>query len=132
MNHFSRVIIFFVALTSYIFAAQQKQSQTEIDKLGQKKLEQIEKLERSSYNGIIEFSDKQFDELVSKNPRPYDVVLLWNVEGGNCDHCFESQQEYGQVVYSFLKARGKGNKDTQHKEKKIFFGVFYFKKDKKY
>ena len=58
MRNLSRVILFFVALTSCIFAAQQKQSQTEIDKLGQKKLEQIEKLERSSYNGIIEFSDK--------------------------------------------------------------------------
>ena len=38
--------------------------------------------------------------------------------------------EYDQLVYSFLKARGKGNKDIQHKEKKVFFGVFYFIKDK--
>jgi len=70
--------------------------------------------------------------LVSKNPRPYDVVLLWNVEGGNCEHCAEAESEYQQVVYSFLNARGQGNKDTQHKEKKVFFGVFYFKRDNKY
>ena len=57
---------------------------------------------------------------------------MWNVDGGNCDHCAESQSEYGQVVYSFLNARGSGNKDLKHKEKKIFFGVFYFKRDKKY
>lgn len=35
-------------------------------------------------------------------------------------------------MYSFLNARGSGNKDIQHKEKKVFFGVMYFKADKLY
>ena len=39
----------------------------------------------------------------------------------------EAEEEYNSVVYSFLKSRGQKS-DT--KEKKIFFGVYYFEKDK--
>jgi len=106
------------------------ESATQIDKLGQAKLKKIEALEAASSGGIIHFSTEQYNELVAINPRPYDVVVFWNIPDGGCQHCAESEEEFGQTVFSFLKARGKGNKDVQHKEKKIFFGIFYFAKDK--
>ena len=62
-------------------------------------------------------------ELVIRNPRPYDVVIIYNVKK-NCPFCEEVQSEYKQMVYSFIKERGI-NKDFK-KEKKIFFGILYF------
>lgn len=61
-----------------------------------------------------------------KNPRAYDVVMLFNVNQ-NCEHCAEVESEYKKMVYSFVKSRGM---DTTTKEKKIFFGVLYFNNKK--
>lgn len=65
--------------------------------------------------------------MVAINPRPYDVILLWTIPDGACQHCSEFEGEYSQTAFSFLQTRGK---DLQHKEKKIFFGTFYFGRDK--
>ena len=40
-------------------------------------------------------------ELVIQNPRPYDVVTLFNIDK-NCDFCLEVTAEYQQAVYSFI------------------------------
>ena len=44
-------------------------------------------------------------DLVIKNPRPYDVVVIYNV-AVNCEHCIIVQDEFKQVAYSFNKERG--------------------------
>ena len=41
-----------------------------------------------------------------RNPRPYDVVILYTVQT-NCDLCDEVMSEYESVVYSFLKNKEK-------------------------
>jgi hypothetical protein len=57
--------------------------------VGQKKLKKMEGLERESRNGIISMGAKEYNELIQKNPRPYDAVILWNVPSdfANCEHC---------------------------------------------
>ena len=47
-----------------------------------------------------------FSDLVMKNPRPYDVVILYTVQT-NCDLCEEVMSEYESVVYSYLKNKDK-------------------------
>jgi hypothetical protein len=47
-----------------------------------------------------------YRDLVMRNPRPYDVVVLYTVQT-NCDLCEEVMSEYGSVVYSFLKNKEK-------------------------
>ena len=95
----------------------------DVEKAGAKKLAKIEALEAKSSDHIIEFTPQQFRELVVQNPRPYDVVTIFNVDQ-NCDHCIEFQNEYKQVVYSFIKERG--TVQGQEKEKKLFFGLLKF------
>mmetsp|Transcript_14306 Transcript_14306/g.22284 ORF Transcript_14306/g.22284 Transcript_14306/m.22284 type:complete len:88 (-) Transcript_14306:708-971(-) len=87
-------------------------------------MEEIEKLEAKFSNGIINFTPQQYTKLVLQNPRPYDVVTVFNVDK-NCQHCEEFGQEFEQVVYSFIKERGSQAKEMQ-KEKKVFFGVLTF------
>jgi hypothetical protein len=65
-------------------------------------------------------------ELVIRNPRPYDVVMMYSVKR-NCPYCEIVLNEYNQMVYSFIKERGI-NKNFM-KEKKIFFGILLFKED---
>lgn len=67
-------------------------------------------------------------ELVVKNPRPYDVVMMYNV-AVNCEHCIVVHDEYKQVAYSFIKERGISQ--STHKEKKTFFGVLFFTNEQK-
>jgi hypothetical protein len=67
-------------------------------------------------------------DLVVKNPRPYDVVMIYNV-AVNCEHCIIVQNEYKQVAYSFMKERGAAQ--STHKEKKTFFGVLFFSNEQK-
>ena len=62
-----------------------------------------------------------FRELVTKNPRPYDVVIIYSVSQ-QCDQCEEVFNEYASVVYSFLH-----NKDKV--KRPVFFGAMYYSKD---
>jgi hypothetical protein len=88
---------------------------------GKEKLAKMEKLEYSASNGIIIFNDKNYEELVTKNPRPYDVVIIYSVSQ-QCDQCDEVFSEYSSVVYSFLH-----NKDKV--KRPVFFGAMYYSKD---
>ena len=107
-----------------------KKTSTEIEKLGNQKLLQISQLEDASSNNVIRFSVSDYQRLVLKNPRPYDVVMLFNVKQ-HCKHCDEVEAEYKSMVYSFVRERGKGGSTKgMEKEKKIFFGVLYFNQDK--
>jgi len=124
------LFVFILSCLCVVFAApSNKNSKPKTSEdIGLAKLKQIEALEANSANGIIIFETKQYLDFVEKNPRPYDIVLLWNVEPGSlCDHCITVEGEYNQMVYSFLKERGL---DKQHSEKKIFFGIIRFKQDK--
>jgi|LauGreDrversion4_2_1035121.scaffolds.fasta_scaffold102052_2 hypothetical protein len=56
-----------------------------------------------------------------KNPRPYDVVILYTVSS-NCDLCEEVLSEYESVVYSYLK-----NKDKVSRP--VFFGMMFYSKE---
>jgi len=62
-----------------------------------------------------------FSDLVMKNPRPYDVVILYTVQT-NCDLCEEVMSEYESVVYSYLK-----NKDKV--QRPVFFGKMFYSKE---
>ena len=101
-------------------------STSELENMGEKRLEQITNLEKQSPADVIQFTPKTYRELVLKNPRPYDVVVLFSVKT-NCKVCEEVSQEFDQTVFSFVQERGI-NKDFS-KEKKIFFGVLYFSQD---
>jgi hypothetical protein len=83
----------------------------------------MDELEAKAQDKIIQFDYNSYMDLVVKNPRPYDVVMIYNV-AQNCEHCFVVQDEYKQVAYSFIKERGIAQ--SSHIEKKIFFGVLYF------
>jgi len=63
-------------------------------------LAKIEALEYSASSGIIIFNDKNYEEFVTKNPRPYDVVIMYTVPSG-CDLCEAVYSEFESVVYSY-------------------------------
>ena len=93
MNRFIIRSVLLLALLAIIFvdakvdnkkgsAKSQKktiQSPEELDKLGQLKLEKMEKLKNKHSDGIIRFDPDTYNELVIKNPRPYDVVMMYTV-----------------------------------------------------
>jgi len=88
----------------------------------------MEAFEADSSANVIHLGVSEYKRLVATNPRPYDVVTLWNVKPGQlCDHCIVVGNEFNQMVYSFIKERGS---DVRHKEKKIFFVVIEFGKDR--
>lgn len=103
-------------------------TQNMIDEMGQVKIKAMEEKEAKSSNGIITFTPKEYMDLVFSNPRPYDVVMIFNVREG-CDHCLVVEAEYKHMVYSFLRDRGT-NEGAMDKNRKIFFGAFYFSSDK--
>ena len=103
-------------------------TQNMIDEMGQVKIKAMEEKEAKSSNGIIKFNPKEYMDLVFSNPRPYDVVMIFNVDKG-CDHCLVVESEYKHMVYSFLRDRGT-NEGAMDKNRKIFFGAFYFSGDK--
>lgn len=84
-------------------------------------------LEASSAANVIKFTPKMYKELVLKNPRPYDVVVLFTVDT-KCELCDNIKPEFDQAVYSFVQERGL-NKDFSS-EKDVFFGVIYFSADR--
>jgi hypothetical protein len=51
----------------------------------------MERLEKQAYGNIIVMGASEYTDLVLKNPRNYDVVILWNVPSDftNCEHCIE-------------------------------------------
>ena len=79
---------------------------------------QWQKLRVRFYYHIIPYL---YRELVTKNPRPYDVVIIYSVST-QCDQCDEVFSEYSSVVYSFLQ-----NKDKV--KRPVFFGAMYYSKD---
>lgn len=46
----------------------------------------MEKMEAKAKDNVIEFSPKDYLKYVIQNPRPYDVVMIFNVKS-NCQHC---------------------------------------------
>lgn len=53
----------------------------------------MEKLEAQSTDNVIEFTSKDYLKYVVQNPRPYDVVIIFNVKQ-NCRHCEVVQTEF--------------------------------------
>lgn len=53
----------------------------------------MEKMESKATDGIIELSASDYMKYVIQNPRPYDVVVIFNVKS-NCPHCEVVQSEY--------------------------------------
>jgi len=84
---------------------------------GKVKLEKMLRKEASSSGGLISLTALEYNELIQQNPRPYDVVLLWNVPPGRCDHCQIVSSEFNQVIYSFNADRGTEKVQNKH----IFF-----------
>lgn len=81
--------------------AKQKDQEIQIEKLGQQKLQEMEKMEAKAKDNVIEFSPSDYMKYVVQNPRPYDVVMIFNVKA-NCQHCEIVQSEFAQTVYSFV------------------------------
>ena len=66
----------------------------------------MEALESDTSDGIIRLYPKDYKDLVQQNPRPYDVVLIWNVPAANnCEHCIQVESEFGSTAYSFMQHR---------------------------
>lgn len=86
----------------------------------------MKRLESKSTGNIIEFTPSKYRELVLKNPRPYDVVVLFTVNE-RCELCEMVKPEFDQAVFSFIQERGI-NKDFSS-EKNVFFGVLNFGQD---
>ena len=99
---------------------------SDLEKQAAQRIQQMELLESKSSNYVIEFSDVDYQNLVLKNPRNFDVVMLFNINQ-NCEHCAEVEAEFQKMVYSFVKSRGQ---DINTSEKKIYFGVLYFNNKK--
>jgi hypothetical protein len=58
-------------------------------------------MESVAKDNIIVFTKDSYMKYVVKNPRPYDVVMMYSVPQ-NCDHCQDVFDEYKQTAYSFI------------------------------
>lgn len=58
------------------------------------------KLEDESSDGVIKLTADKYDELVLRNPRPYDTVIMYSVTKG-CDDCLVAYNEFVIAAYSF-------------------------------
>jgi CRISPR/Cas system-associated protein endoribonuclease Cas2 len=65
----------------------------DLEKQGKQKQKELEEMEAKALHGIIEFNKETYMKYVVKNPRPYDVVVLYSV-AQNCDHCLDVIEEY--------------------------------------
>lgn len=104
-----------------------KETKMQIQKLGEQKLKDMEAMEKEREDNIIVFTVETYWKYAIQNPRPYDIVMLYNVNADSestCPHCEDVQSAYLQTVFSFMKDRG-ARSDIES-EKKIFFGVLYF------
>ena len=63
-----------------------KDKELQIEKLGQQKLKEMEQMEARSVDNVIVFNPSDYLKYVVQNPRPYDVVMIFNVQA-NCPHC---------------------------------------------
>jgi len=109
-----------------------KDHELQVEILGKEKLKDMERMEKEREDNIIVFTPETYFKYVIQNPRPYDIVMLYNVNeesDSRCPHCEKVQEEYGQVVFSFLKERG--SNQNMEQEKKIFFGILYFQQVEK-
>ena len=73
---------------------------------GQKKLEEMEKLEAQTADSIIFLNKAQYAELVIENPRPYHVVMLYTVKQG-CNYCQAMYSEFQTAIFSFKQQEEK-------------------------
>lgn len=58
------------------------------------------KLENESSDGVIKLTADKYDELVLRNPRPYDTVIMYTVNKGS-DDCLVAYNEFAVAAYSF-------------------------------
>ena len=66
--------------------------------LGKEKLKDMERMEKEKEDNIIVFTPETYFKYVIQNPRPYDIVMLYNVNeesDSRCPHCEKVQEEYG-------------------------------------
>ena len=86
--------------------------------VGQMKLDKVRKMRDASSNGIIEFSPKEYQELVIANPRPYNMITLFSVRSG-CDDCDLVFSELIGAAYSYRQV-------DEQLDVPTFFGVIYY------
>jgi len=72
----------------------------------------------TSSDGIIQFTAKEYEELVIQNPRPYNMVNLFTVKTG-CDECSEVYKELVGAAYSY-------NQHEADLNLPVFFGVIFY------
>lgn len=112
-SKFMHLLVVFACL----WVAAAKDQDLNVEMVGQEKLKKMLYKEQSAAGGILELTAREYIELIQQNPRPYDVVLLWNVPPGRCDHCQTVASEFSNVAYSFHADRGTDKVNG----KKIFF-----------
>ena len=110
-------LIALLAMLSCLAATTAKDQDLNLESIGNEKLTKMLYKEKHADQGIIELSPREYTDLIQRNPRPYDVVLLWNVPPGRCDHCQVVASEFNTVAYSFHADRGTDKVNG----KKIFF-----------
>lgn len=119
----STLLLFIACLILSVMAGKKEQMQLQPEVLAQKKLDAMYELEKKSIGHVIELTPDLFLEYVQKNPRPYDVVMMWNIPPGKCDHCQEVSKEFYQAAYSFYSYR---SNPSALNNKKIFFVKLLF------
>ena len=73
------------------------QNSGHIESMGVQKVADLEKMEKEREDGVIVFTVENYWKYVIQNPRPYDVVMLYNMNPSNqsrCPHCHEVQEEF--------------------------------------
>ena len=98
------------------------------EQIGAANRDHMERLERESENGIIEFQSKDLFKLLvmsSGKKRPYDVVILWTLPAKEaeerCKHCLTADQNFPKVVHSFEVDRRSSNHETV--PRRVFFVI---------
>lgn len=66
----------------------------------QEKLNYMIKLENESSDGVARIPADKYDDLVLRNPRPYDTVIYYTVSRG-CDDCLATYNEFLVAAHSF-------------------------------
>jgi hypothetical protein len=92
----------------------------------------FQKYEReSNFTGAVVFNDieeKEYKKLVLDQPRPYDVIMFFNLKpeeaAERCVKCVEAEKQLPQLIYSYHKYREK-TLLKQSPPKHLFFGIMY-------
>jgi len=98
--------------------------QVSADMTDQEKLNMMIKLENESSDGVVRIPVDKYEELVIRNPRPYDTVIYYTVDRG-CDDCLATYNEFVVAAYSFKQVKDK----IEEKGKRVFFGAVYYGTD---